>query len=109
MEMRPEDDDDNDTADPSLPSNIQDIKLMVLSCTILNRFLPGSNVISLLPCLTEPESTGTLELGSKDPEDYAKVRFPYLDDKRDVIAVRKAARFTMRAMDEFLLNSGYPH
>lgn len=109
MVMKARDEDGNDTSDPSSPRNIPDLEVMSLSCTCLDRNVPGKNIISMLPCLTQPESSGTVELASSDPEDLAKVDFPYYTDKRDLITARKAARFTMRVMDEFINNSEYPH
>jgi choline dehydrogenase-like flavoprotein len=109
MTVKAIDNDGNSTADTFSPHNVPDTEIMSLTCTCLDRFTPGKNIISLLPCLTQPKSVGTLEPASKDPEDYAEVTFPYFNDERDVVAARKAARFTMSIMDEFLHKSGYPH
>ncbi|KAK0386097.1 hypothetical protein NLU13_5934 [Sarocladium strictum] len=107
--IRQTDDDGNSTSDDSSPRNAPDVEVMALACGSLDRFTPGKSLISLLPCLTQPKSVGTLEPASRDPEDYADVTFPYLTDEQDIVAARKATRFSMRVMDEFLNHSGYPH
>jgi choline dehydrogenase-like flavoprotein len=109
MKVKPTDEQGNSTSDPLSPKNIPDVEIMSLACSMLDRTLSGNSIISLLNCLAQPKSNGTLELASDDPEAYADVSFPYFTDNADVITARKSMRFTMRVADEFLKNSGYPH
>lgn len=109
MVVKAEDADGNDTMDPMSPRNVADIEIMPCASSVMDRFLPGASIMTLLTCLTQPESVGTLELTSADVEDYVKVEYPYFTDPRDLVAARKSARFAMRLADEFINNSGYPH
>lgn len=101
--------DGHDTMDPLSAKNVPDVEIMSLTSTGLDRNMAGKNLISVIACLSQPKSVGTLELASKDPEDAAKVDFPYLTDQEDVVVSRKAARFSMRLLEEFVKDPEYTH
>lgn len=108
MQVKAEDDDDNDTMDASEPRNIPDLEIMITPISSFQRPVPGHSLFTLYPTLTQPHGQGHIKLACLDPLAHPRVTLPMHRDERDVVSTRLAMRFTMRIAEEFQ-NSGYPH
>lgn len=97
------------TMDAHHPRNVPDIEVMLTPVRTLTEMTSGKlSLSSMFATLVQPYSRGRIELASADPREHPRVYYPVLSDKRDVIASRKATRFTMRFADQFT-KSGYSH
>ncbi|KAK3986493.1 hypothetical protein QBC44DRAFT_297141 [Cladorrhinum sp. PSN332] len=94
---------------PLDPENVPDIEIMINPINCLPLTIPGKCLTTWHTTLAQPFSRGRLELRSTNPLDHVKIRYPMLTDRRDLIVLRKAVRFTMKLAHEFTHNVGYPH
>ena len=101
-------DGEGSTMDASDPRNIPDAEIMVTPINCLSAVVPGLSLSSFYPTLTQPFSRGRVELASTDAGAHPRIIYPMLEDKRDVIALRRVTRFAMHLAERFQA-SGYPH
>jgi choline dehydrogenase-like flavoprotein len=94
--------------DISQPRNVPDIEVMIMAVNSFKRVVPGRSLFTFYPCITQPFSTGMVQLHGNDPQSHPKITHPMLRDERDWPIARKAIRFAMRLAQEFQA-SGYPH
>ncbi|KAH8880859.1 alcohol oxidase, partial [Thozetella sp. PMI_491] len=99
---------DGDNMDASQPRNIPDVEIMIIPVCSIPEPVPGKNLFSWYTTLVQPFSQGSIELQSNNPEAHPRIVHPVLQDARDVVAMRKALRFTMNLAEEYV-KSGYPH
>jgi choline dehydrogenase-like flavoprotein len=98
----------DDNMDITQPRNSPNLEVMIMAVTSFKRPVPGRPLFTLYPCITQPYSTGMVQLSSTDPLSHPRITHPTLRDERDWPIARKALRFAMRLAAEFQ-TSGYPH
>ncbi len=109
LQVQARDEQGADNMDPLQPRNVPDVEIMMVPVSTMERAIKDKGLISLIVCLVQPESVGRLELVSTNPQEHLRVFYPYFTDQKDLVTARKALRFTMRLVQEFLENSGYPY
>jgi choline dehydrogenase-like flavoprotein len=109
MTVKPVTDKGTSTMDASQPGNIPDLEVMIFGINgLVDLPTKGLSLGTFFTTLVQPLSRGHIELASADPRANPRIHYRVLSDERDVAAVRKGARLTMRLADEFVA-SGYPH
>ncbi|KAK1760007.1 alcohol oxidase [Echria macrotheca] len=107
MTISRRDKDGKDAMDASQPRNIPNVEVMLIAIGTHRVSTPGLNLFSWYTTLVQPFSHGRIRLYSANPQDHPKVQHPVLDDERDRVDMRRAARFSMHLAEKF--TDFYPH
>lgn len=98
------------SGDPFDPGHLPNAEIIVLPIGIIPTKNPGTGLITLQLCLTQPglASTGDVIVRSTDAKQSPQIRLNMLRSKQDQSVARKALRFTLRLAKQFVFRSGYP-